>query len=206
MELRSGAAAPRVRLRDATLDDADRLDAWERHRSAFNDFGFDPGPIDREALKAGPLRNEQNGLLIVEVIADGTPVGTVSWHEVRYGPNPESAALNFGIELIADARGHGYGTDAQVLLTEYLFSQTTINRLEAGTDVENIPEQRSLEKAGFRREGIAPRLPSSVPAPITTSSSTRGPAATRDSQAGTVRADYPVVISVAPHPRGGPLA
>ena len=105
------------------------------------------------------MRNEQNGLLIVEVIADGTPVGTVSWHEVRYGPNPESAALNFGIELIADARGHGYGTDAQVLLTEYLFSQTTINRLEAGTDVENIPEQRSLEKAGFRREGIARGCP-----------------------------------------------
>jgi RimJ/RimL family protein N-acetyltransferase len=155
--MRSGpdAAAPRVRLRDATLDDADRLDAWERQRSAFNDFGFDPEPIDREALKAGPLRNDHHGLLIVEVVADGRPIGTVSWHEVRYGPNPESAALNFGIELIADARGHGYGTDAQVLLAEYLFSETSINRLEAGTDVENIPEQRSLEKAGFRREGIA---------------------------------------------------
>jgi len=149
------AAAPRVRLRDATLDDADLLDAWERDRSAFNDFGFEPEPIDREALKAGPLRNEHNGLLIVELIADGTPIGTVSWHQVRYGPNSESAALNFGIELTADARGHGYGTDAQVLLADYLFRETAINRLEAGTDVENYAEQRSLEKAGFRREGVA---------------------------------------------------
>ena len=28
---------------------------------AFNDFGFEPEPIDREALKAGPLRNEHHG-------------------------------------------------------------------------------------------------------------------------------------------------
>ena len=42
-----------------------------------------------------------------------------------------------------------------MLLLDYLFSETAINRLEAGTDVENIAEQRSLEKAGLRREGVA---------------------------------------------------
>jgi RimJ/RimL family protein N-acetyltransferase len=30
-----------------------------------------------------------------------------------------------------------------------------VNRLEAGTDLENIAEQRALEKAGFEREGVA---------------------------------------------------
>lgn len=43
---------------------------------------------------------------------------------------------------------------AQRLLADYLFATTTANRLEAGTDVENIGEQRALEKAGFIREGI----------------------------------------------------
>jgi RimJ/RimL family protein N-acetyltransferase len=148
------AATARVRLRDVTLDDADMLDAWNRDRSPFNDFGYDPEPVDREALARGPFRNEHNGLLIVEVVADGRPIGTVGWHQVRYGPNPESAALNFGIELIPDARGHGYGTEAQTLLVDYLFSLTAVNRLEAGTDVENIAEQRSLEKAGLRRECV----------------------------------------------------
>ena len=37
------------------------------------------------------------------------PSATVSWHRVGYGPPGESDAWNIGIELVADARGHGYG-------------------------------------------------------------------------------------------------
>jgi RimJ/RimL family protein N-acetyltransferase len=49
----------------------------------------------------------------------------------------------------------GGGTAAQAALATYLFGTTLIERLEAGTDVENLGEQRALEKAGFHREGIA---------------------------------------------------
>jgi RimJ/RimL family protein N-acetyltransferase len=146
---------PRVRLRDVTLADADMLDAWDRERSEYNDFGMPRDPTDRQALALGPLRNERNGMLIVELVADGRPLGSVGWHRERYGPNPESAAFNFGIELLPNERGHGYGTEAQALLVEYLFATTDIHRVEASTDIANIAEQRSLEKAGLRREGIA---------------------------------------------------
>ena len=54
-----------------------------------------------------------------------------------------------------EARGHGFGTEAQRQLTDWLFANTTVNRVEAQTDVANVAEQRSLAKAGFRREGIA---------------------------------------------------
>jgi RimJ/RimL family protein N-acetyltransferase len=148
------AAGSRVRLRDATLDDADIIDAWNRDRSGFNDFGDEAEPIDREALARGPLRNERNGLLIIEVVEGDRPIGTVGWHQERYGPNPESTALNFGIEIVEEARGHGYGSEAQALLVDCLFELTDVNRIEAGTDVENFAEQRALEKAGLRREGI----------------------------------------------------
>ncbi len=147
-----------VRLRDVTLDDADLLDAWEMDPGAngtFNDFGMAKDPIDRAALAAGPLRNERNGKLVIERISDGTPIGSVSWHAVRNGPNRASEAWNFGIALIPDARGHGYGTEAQRLLVRYLFATTEVNRIEASTDIENHAEQRSLEKAGLVREGIA---------------------------------------------------
>jgi RimJ/RimL family protein N-acetyltransferase len=36
----------------------------------------------------------------------------------------------------------------------YLFSHTQVNRIEAGTEVTNLAEQRALEKAGFTREGV----------------------------------------------------
>ena len=40
------------------------------------------------------------------------------------------------------------------MLADYLFATTAVDRVEASTDVENIAEQRSLEKAGFVREGV----------------------------------------------------
>ena len=148
--------APRVRLRDVTLADADLLESWndDPDRSEFNDFGEPPSPLPRDVLANGPLRNDRNGMLVVERIEDGEPIGTVGWHLVHYGPGPQSQAWNFGIELRPEARGQGLGTEAQRLLAEFLFATYDLNRVEASTDVENLPEQRSLEKAGYVREGI----------------------------------------------------
>ena len=153
---RAGTRADRVQLRDVTLDDADMLDAWNAdpaNAGGFNDFGIEREPTPRDALARGPLRNDRNGVLIIELVEDGTPIGSVGWHRVTYGPSPESGAWNFGIDLLPQFRGQGYGTEAQRQLAAWLFAHTDVNRVEASTDVENIAEQRSLEKAGFRREG-----------------------------------------------------
>ena len=153
-----GNLAPRVRLRDVTLADADLLDAWAADsalQGGFNDFGVAADPTPRDVLEKGPLRNERNGFLMVERVADGVPIGSVGWHRVSYGPNPESAAWNFGIDIIPEARGQGFGSEAQRLLAAWLFEHTDANRVEASTDIENVAEQRALEKAGFTREGIA---------------------------------------------------
>jgi RimJ/RimL family protein N-acetyltransferase len=152
-----GSPAARVRLRDIGAADADLLDAWGADPAAsgeFNDFGGTPEPVDREAIAKGPLRNERNGNLIVERVEDGRPIGGVGWHKVGYGPNTESDAWNIGIALIPEARGHGYGVEAQRLLAAYLFETTGVNRVEAQTDVDNLAEQRALERAGFHRDGV----------------------------------------------------
>jgi RimJ/RimL family protein N-acetyltransferase len=149
-----------VRLRDVTLADAGMLEEWFRSpesRGTFNDFGMPPidGSELREALAAGPLQNERNGEMIVELVPDGTPIGTIGWHEVHYGPGPSSRAWNIGIAILPEFRGKGYGATAQRLLADHLFATTDANRVEAQTDVDNVPEQRALEKAGFVREGIS---------------------------------------------------
>ena len=43
---------------------------------------------------------------------------------------------------------------AQQLLVDYLFRFTTVHRLEAGTDADNLAEQKVLERIGFTREGV----------------------------------------------------
>ena len=151
------AVGSNVLLRDLTIDDADQLDTWSADlqlRGEFNQFGHDSSPVNREALAKGPFRGDRNGELIVERLADGQPIGSVSWHRVAYGPNEGSAAWNIGISLIPTARGHGYGGEAHRLLADFLFATTALDRVEASTDVENVAEQRALEKGGFVREGL----------------------------------------------------
>jgi len=79
-------------------------------------------------------------------------VGHGRWRQVH--TSPHSYCWNVGINLLPEARGHGYGTQAQRQLVTYLFSHTLVQRIEAGTDVKNVAEQRALEKAGFVREGV----------------------------------------------------
>ena len=146
---------PRVRLRDARLEDADVIDQWNAalEPGGFNDFG-PREPIDRATLERGPMRNERNGLLIIERIEDGRPLGTIGYRKVGYGPPGASDAWQLGIDLAAESRGHGYGAEAQRLLADWLFATTSANRVEAATDVDNVAEHRSLEKAGYVRDGI----------------------------------------------------
>ena len=40
------------------------------------------------------------------------------------------------------------------MLAEHLLAATDANRVEASTDTDNLAEQRALERAGFRREGV----------------------------------------------------
>jgi RimJ/RimL family protein N-acetyltransferase len=84
------------------------------------------------------------------------PVGDMSAHAVWYGPTPGSRALNIGISLVGEYQGLGIGSVAQRLLAIELHGQG-ISRVEAQTDILNIPEQRALEKAGFCYEGTLRR-------------------------------------------------
>ena len=144
-----------VRLRDVELADAELVD-WlndQKDIGGFNDFGLPATPTSRDALTRGPLRSDFNGTLIIEQL-NGEPVGTVQWRAVYYGPPEDSRAWNIGIEIRPGARGQGLGSEAQRLLADWLFASTNTNRVEAQTDTDNVPEQRSLEKAGFIREGV----------------------------------------------------
>jgi hypothetical protein len=170
----------RIRLRFVTRAETSLLrSAYGHDPGGFNDFGDlpgaasadspgdqmasaaqgaeggdVPGPIGRPQGDGDQVRNEHSGVLWVEPLDGSAPVGTVEYHRVAYGPNMQSRAWMIGIDLRADGRGRGYGAEAQRLLADWLLEKTSANRVEAQTDVENVAEVRSLEKAGFTREGI----------------------------------------------------
>jgi [ribosomal protein S5]-alanine N-acetyltransferase len=66
----------------------------------------------------------------------------------------ESFKMSFGYTGARAQWGKGYMTEAARASIQWAFQQPTIFRVYATTDLENIPSQRVLEKAGMQREGI----------------------------------------------------
>ena len=144
----------RVRLRPVQEDDLDTLaENDSREADPWNWFRYTSAEVLHQRFATDGMLSEQAGMLAVET-AEGALAGTVSWFTVQHGPTSACRALNIGISLVPGQRKRGYGSAAQRALAEYLFATTLAERIEAETDVENIAEQRALEKAGFTREGV----------------------------------------------------
>jgi RimJ/RimL family protein N-acetyltransferase len=119
----------------------------------FGWFGYrDPRNVAELVEQGQTIRDDGGRLLVVD--DSGEPVGEVSWRLTLNGPPPYGECWNIGIWIAPDARGKGYGTEAQRLLAAYLFAHTMRERVEASTETGNVGEQRALERAGFTREGV----------------------------------------------------
>ena len=116
----------------------------------FQWFGFKNDKakeLERRWQEDGLIGDDSSHLAVL--LGDGTCAGVVDWRRSGSFGNYE-----IGIALFPEHRGHGIGTEAQRQLVEYLFSTTTTHRIQAGTEVDNVAEQRALEQVGFTREGI----------------------------------------------------
>jgi RimJ/RimL family protein N-acetyltransferase len=143
----------RVMLRPVTADDVTVLEQLTQDPEITGEFEWS-GWYDLRSLRRGW---DDNGLIgpdggTLVVVGGGEPIGMMNWR--RRPTTPVAYCWEMGIALLPEARGHGYGTAAHRLLVRYLFAHTTVHRIEAATEVDNIAEQRALEKAGFTREGV----------------------------------------------------
>ncbi|MEV0223154.1 GNAT family protein [Streptomyces sp. NPDC050704] len=142
-----------VILRPVVEDDLPMLDRFLTDPESTGPFQWqgwsDPGRWRRRWALDG-LLGDDGGQLMVAAGADR--LGFVAWRKDVTSRN--SYCWNIGAQLLPEVRGRGVGTTAQRLLVRYLFAHTPVVRIEADTEVENIAEQRALEKSGFTREGV----------------------------------------------------
>ena len=142
-----------VTLRLVAEDDLPILDQLTQDPDATGEFawfGWYKVMRFRQWWADNRLISDDTGILMV--VRGEDRLGFVTWHKVP--STPGYYYWNIGIALLPEARGQGHGTEAQRLLARYLFAHTTVQRIEAGTEVGNVAEQRALEKAGFTREGV----------------------------------------------------
>ncbi|MDH3684497.1 MAG: GNAT family N-acetyltransferase [Acidimicrobiia bacterium] len=134
-------------------------DLWIMDRDAtdpefggpFEWVGFRSSHDYRQRWQEDQLLGKSPYNLCVALQENDTAVGWVNWRETdRAGPG----SWEIGVLIVPDMRNRGIGTIAQSLLVDYLFAHTTTHRIWAGTEADNIAEQRALERCGFRQEGL----------------------------------------------------
>lgn len=93
-----------------------------------------------------------NGRLDLGIEVGGRLVGEI---DVRHPPSAiPPGVYELGIQLFDTAdRGKGVGTEAVLLLTDYLIDAYEAGRVQASTSLENTPMRRALERAGYTFEG-----------------------------------------------------
>ena len=78
---------------------------------------------------------------------DGSKVGSI-------GHRPVGRAQEIGYAVLPGERKKGYCSEAVTIMVDYLFLSKDIARVQAHTDVRNEGSQKTLEKAGFKKEGV----------------------------------------------------
>ncbi|WP_028319758.1 GNAT family N-acetyltransferase [Desulfobulbus elongatus] len=145
----------RLQLRRIEAEDLELLAGWSNDPLACGSYLTPENlSVDQLAvlLASGVLWSEHSKTFLIE-LRDGQPIGTV-----HYWIRPEERKTAVIAIKIArpEQRSRGYGTEAQKYLILFLFNRLDIRQVEMYTDMNNLPQQRCLQKLGFE---LAQTLP-----------------------------------------------
>lgn len=139
----------RLILRKIQELDIPLLVAWSQSTMACGPY-LSPGIHDmaevRQQIQSGVFWCDTEKMFLVELKADGRAIGTAHYWPLPGRTRTVSIALKVAIP---EERDKGYGTEIQKFLIMYLFDRQRVQAIEMHTDVNNIAQQRCLQKLGF---------------------------------------------------------
>jgi RimJ/RimL family protein N-acetyltransferase len=145
-------------LRRATRDDAPLFVHWRaqpsvRRYQPILQLGVDEMAATLENREIDSLDSSFNGKVQWVIQADNQPAGWVSLTVV----SRSHAVANAGYTISEEFRGHRLASRGLILACDIAFDpdQLAIERIEANCTVTNLASAKTLEYAGFTREGIA---------------------------------------------------
>ncbi len=145
----------RLVLRKLTADDADDLREWLGLDIVYRYWGrsASKGEKNPELLFIDPRPNVKRKPchdFIWGIVnkADGKVIGIIDVHDVE-----NDRLGNVGYRINPEYWSCGICTEALRRVVDFIFIETTLDRLNADADVENIASNRVLEKSGFTHEG-----------------------------------------------------
>jgi len=142
-----------VRLRPVQHEDLPLFTIWENDPAvsgAHGPFTFHSATGHEKEFAENGFIGREHGMLAVETLRPVEFVGVVAYF--RFTPLERSP--EFGCQLAVEARGKGYGAEAQRLLVDHLFGHLGAHRVVARTAASNLAEQAILRKIGLTQEGV----------------------------------------------------
>lgn len=141
----------RLQLRKIESEDLDLIVNWSTSLVAYGNC-LTPENLELKQLAhqltSGALWNSQEKLFLVAIRESDKPIGTA--HYWQSPSKKETATISLKIAL-PDERNKGYGTELQKFLIMQLFNHKQFQNIEMYTDINNIAQQRCLEKLGFEQ-------------------------------------------------------
>lgn len=139
----------RLRLRRIEEGDLQLISDWCCSQDAHGDFLTPENRCYQECHDLwvnNSFWNDRSKTLIIELKEQSRSVGTIRYWEKQNDNRTALVALKVALP---ELRGQGIGTEAQLGLINFLFKQMRYQAVEMFTDIDNVPEQRCLEKLGF---------------------------------------------------------
>lgn len=138
-----------LNMRPVTDADLSLLHQWSNCRDAYgNHLSMERWTLDdcRAKFQNGCFWSDSSKTYLMELKEGCLPIGTL-----RYWRKPEtpSTALIALKVAVPEYRGKGYGTEAQKGLCRELFTKYGMQVIDVFTGMDNVPEQRCLEKLDF---------------------------------------------------------
>lgn len=144
-EMGVAVVTDRIELLQLDLNDALTMLDGERPVGHQWASGY---PTERTLVAAGMLVTADVGAFGTFLITrrrDGVVIGDCGFH----GPPDKVGAVTIGFEIVPEARGQGYATEAVEALLAYAHTMPEIVTVHAEAARENRAAQEVLEKAGM---------------------------------------------------------
>lgn len=151
----------KIYIRDLERSDAKAaLDLYIKNKEFFRKYSstrnedFYTLKVQEDIIKDNILKSGRDEKYSFGVFAKGSDelIGNIALTEVLRG-SLQSCYIGYSLDM--DQNGKGYMTEAVKLVVKFAFEDLKLHRIEAGVMPHNTRSMRVLEKAGFKKEGIA---------------------------------------------------
>jgi RimJ/RimL family protein N-acetyltransferase len=136
---------------DAELLLAEHNNAESRRWSMFDDELTEAAAVARAARGGLDWLTGTAATLVISDAASSAPAGILT---LRRGGPPDLVSVGYGVR--PEFRGRRFTSRALHLVAEWLFANSTTERIELGCKAGNVASARAAEQGGFTPEGRSP--------------------------------------------------